>query len=350
MRLFSAFLLLILLTGCDTLGITGSDEADVAAAPQLFPAQLDDRWGFVDATGRMAVRPQFIEAKAFGGPLAPVRTRTSYRWGYADAAGTLVVDDRYQSTRTFRDGMGGVRLDNRWGFVDASGAEVISPRFVSIDSFSEGYAFVRLADYSRAYVDRTGAAVTLPEDLPELDNHDHSDVRDGAALVRVDGEYRFLVMDGSDASGTPLFEAAFADARPFHEGVAPVRVSDRWGLIDKTGAFVVSPRWIEMGAFGEGLAPVRTDGDDWGFVDTQGRVAIAPAWDEARPFAGGRAAVRDGRRWGFAAPDGSTVIAPQFDEVRDFRGGAAQIRRFVGDDTHVGYVDEQGEWLWYPTD
>ena len=155
---------------------------------------------------------------------------------------------------------------------------------------------------------------------------------DGVALIRTGNEFSYLVMDGSEATGSPLFDAPFVDARPFHDGVAPVKVSDRWGLIDKTGTFTVSPRFIALESFGEGLAPARVDGDVWGYVAADGSVAIAPKWDEARPFAGGRAAVRSGRQWGFIDTAGREIVSPEFDRVRDYENGAATVIRFVGDD------------------
>jgi hypothetical protein len=344
-RTLLAALLTASLAGCDAL-TPPSDESSPDV--RLYPVELDGQWGYVDERGRMAIAPQFASARAFSGGLAPVRTRTNWRWGYIDRTGTLVGSDRYQETRTHTSGLGAVRLDNRWGFVDADGRLAIDPRFHGIDAFSDGYAWVRLGGNDYAYVRADGRTVEPPEELGRLRDHEHTDVHDGLALVQTDDGFRFLRLGESD--GSTLFDQTFADARPFHDGVAPVLVSDRWGLVDESGAFVVSPRWVEMGAFGDGLAPVRTDGNQWGFVDPSGRVAIAPAWDEVRPFREGRAAVRAGNRWGFVDRDGREVVAPRFDEVHDFKAGAAAVLRFVGDDTHRGYIDADGEWLWYPTD
>ncbi len=353
-RFLPFVLVLLLASGCDTLGIGGDDDTSdtptSTSETRLYPILLDGRWGYVDDRGRMAIQPQLAEARGFANGLAPVRTRTSFRWGYVDATGQIAIEDRFQETRTFRSGRGAVRLDNRWGFVDASGDLVISPRFYEIDSFSEGYAFVRFIDFSWGYIDADGRPMERGSDAPGLQDHDWTDVSDGVALIRTNNEFRYLLMDRTGATGSALFDTPFVDARPFHEGVAPVKVSDRWGLIDKTGTFVVSPRFIAMEAFGEGLAPARVGGDAWGYVAKDGSVAIAPKWDEARSFAGGRAAVRSGVRWGFIDTSGREIVSPQFDEVRDYENGAAAVLRFVGDDTFIGYVDEDGAYLWYPTD
>ncbi len=348
-RLSLLLIALVFIAGCDTLGSDDGDAPPAAEQTRLYPVLLDGRWGYIDDRGRMVITPQFAEARAFASGRAPVRTRTTFRWGYVDASGQLAIEDRYQETRTFRSERGAVRQDGRWGFVDASGDQLIGPRFIGIDSFSEGYAFVRRLDGSRTYVDRMGVPVERGDAAPDLQNTDWSDVSDGVAVIRAGDAFGFLVMDGSATSGSPLFAATFVDARPFDGGVAPVKVSDRWGLIDKTGTFVASPRWIAMGAFGEGLAPARVDGDAWGYVSTAGAVAIAPKWDEARPFREGRAAVRTGARWGFIDQTGREVVPPQFDEVRDYENGAAAVLRFVGDETLVGYVDGEGAYLWFPT-
>ena len=38
-----------------------------------------------------------------------------------------------------------------------------------------------------------------------------------------------------DKEGDLVIEAKFDDAKDFYEGLAPVRVGDKWGYIDKTG-------------------------------------------------------------------------------------------------------------------
>jgi len=55
----------------------------------------------------------------------------------------------------------------------------------------------------------------------------------------------------------------------FHEGLAPVRIGDRFGYIDTKGNFLMTPRYQWAGEFFRGRAFVNLDGqlvmiDKWG--------------------------------------------------------------------------------------
>ena len=63
--------------------------------------------------------------------------------------------------------------------------------------------------------------------------------------------------------------AQFGIAAPFSDGLAAVKIGDfntgKAGLIDKTGRIVINPQLDDVGFFSEGLAQVRI-GDKWGFI------------------------------------------------------------------------------------
>ncbi len=54
---------------------------------------------------------------------------------------------------------------------------------------------------------------------------------------------------------------------------------------------------------------MKSDGK-WGFVDTSCRYVITPQFDEAGDFEGDLAAVRLGEAWGYIDPDGVYVWSP----------------------------------------
>jgi hypothetical protein len=54
----------------------------------------------------------------------------------------------------------------------------------------------------------------------------------------------------------PQIPFRFKMAYPFHEGFAAVEQGNKWGYIDKTGAFIIRPQYEFADRFSEGLAPV----------------------------------------------------------------------------------------------
>jgi len=81
-----------------------------------------------------------------------------------------------------------------------------------------------------------------------------------------------------DASCRMVIPAQFSEAFEFSEGLAAVKVGQKWGYIDRTGAIVVKPQFAGAFEFSNGLASVRLEENSpqWGFIDKTGRVVVKP--------------------------------------------------------------------------
>jgi hypothetical protein len=165
------------------------------AAFQQPPSVLrrSHRWGFIDATGAVAIEPRFDVAGSFSEGLAAVAEQG--RYGFIDRTGTLVIAARFSQAGAFREGRARVSVDGSWGFIDPAGALVVTPAYDSASDFAEGLA-----------------------------------------AVGRDGRFGYIRPDGSLALP---FE--FLSARPFRNGLAYVRTASREGYIDPAGDFVWTP-------------------------------------------------------------------------------------------------------------
>ena len=148
----------------------------------------------------------------------------------------------------------------RYGYIDPAGRTVLKHGWITAQPFSEGLAFVESAykDHHRArgYIDRTGRLVlalpdTISMPLP---------FTDGLALVAKCGSSpsRYGYMD---RTGRMRIGLKYANAAPFHDGLAAVKFSDGlsacdWGYVDTNGTIVVAPRFDQAGSFANGLAYV----------------------------------------------------------------------------------------------
>jgi WG containing repeat len=117
----------------------------------------------------------------------------------------------------------------------------------------------------------------------------------------------------------------FKEAGNFHKGVAPVLVDKLWGLIDRSGAFVVRPKYAGMKRGGNGLFGV-LDGGAWGFINTAGAFIITPKFEDAEPFENGVAAVEMGGKWGYVRPDGTMETPFLFLEIGGREGQYVSAR------------------------
>lgn len=102
--------------------------------------------------------------------------------------------------------------------------------------------------------------------------------------------------DASKASGA-------AEASVYSGPLLPARKGDRYGYISDKGVFLIEPRFVSVGEFGDnGLAPVEfeqevgTQGigdsknrDRLGYIDRKGAIVIKPQFADAEPFKNGLA-------------------------------------------------------------
>lgn len=110
--------------------------------------------------------------------------------------------------------------------------------------------------------------------------------------------------------GRLLLPPVYQDAGPFREGLAVVRLGDRFGLIDRDGVWRIDcGRYDYVGPLSGGRALVRRDGL-YGFIDRHGREAIAVRYPFACRFHEGRAVVRIGDKYGYIDTEGHQAIPP----------------------------------------
>lgn len=160
---------------------------------------------------------------------------------------------------------------------------------------------------------------------------------DGLAAVRVDEKWGY-----ADTSGALVILPQFSQAGSFSEGFAPVRFNTRWGLIDKNGNYVIIPTYEGLGEVSQGLVPVKMNGK-WGYLKQPDKVVIQPQFDEAGPFRQGLALVDMGSRKGFINSNGQFVVNPRFAFLDTFGNGLAPAS-LSGKQDSFGYVDGTGEF------
>ena len=299
--------------------------------------------GFVNIQGRVVVPPTFEDAQEFVEGLAPVRTGDS-KWAYLDGTGATVGTVRAKEARSFSDGLARIRRSeresrvnvNRWGYIDHEFKEVIGLKFNEAKDFSEGLAAVAVDlefDTRWHFIDATG------KPLGKDTYVNASSFSDGLAVVVGDDiRSRFI-----DHSGKLVFAKSFEDACPFSEGLALVQAEQGWGVIDKSGTYVVPPGleypsiqnlgwpnepdpWVNNELhFSAGRLLIEV-GERWGFIDRTGTQVIPPTFLDAKSFSEARACVKtDSGLWGFIDPDGKLVIDAQFHSAYPFRDGLARV-------------------------
>ena len=163
-----------------------------------------------------------------------------------------------------------------------------------------------------------------------------------------------------DRTGKPAIELTCTAAEDFSDGLAAVLKNGKIGFIDRSGGWVIAPRFAQATRFREGLARVEfgkdgpydpTRGQDWGFVDRQGNRTPAGSFANAGEFSEGLAAVspKGNDLWDYIDARGDVRISGiKSTYPGPFQDGLASIQwldRTAGE-TLYGYIDTQGKPVW----
>jgi len=184
--------------------------------------------------------------------------------------------------------------------------------------------------------------------------------------VRVSGKWGFI-----DKTSTIKIEPQFAGIRRldgagdligFFEGLAAVAVGEnddeKWGHIDTSGARVIEPQFDVAGGFSEGLAAVgRKTGMDGelfyevGYINTSGILVIPMERNTGSDFPEGLGmftVMGVGYPSYFIDKTGAWVIEPQFYWASEFHEGLAAVGCFENDVVTYGYIDTTGTMVISP--
>ena len=235
----------------------------------------DDKLGFLDSRGNVVI-PFEYDANPIAG---------NYDWGYLagfneglsaakkngkicfiDKTGKELTPYIYDEADVFRDGAVRVRIGRQYGFVDTTGAEIVSCVYDHAGTFSEGMAYVE-KNGNAGFVDKTGRE-TVPLKYRSVKI---SGFREGlAAVMSHTGKWGFV-----DKQGNETLPLIYDDAKPFHEGIAAVKIGEKWGFIDKAGQEVIPFIYDSVGESEMGFAGVFKDGKD-GLLNVKTRHEVLP--------------------------------------------------------------------------
>jgi hypothetical protein len=307
----------------------------VAAPPQepaLYPIKRHLKTGFIDSEGKVVIEPQFdvsadfLRGEAFAEGLQPVAK--DGKWGYIDRLGKVRIPFQFSQAEPFSEGLAAVRVESvrnggrvaQYGYIDHTGVLKIPATFDYAQAFSEGVACVG-RNYKWGYVDKSGAYLV---DLRFDSMGEFSAFSEGLA-----GAYR---------KGAP--DPQKSNPGGGNDGL--------WGYIDKTGGWMLPPRYKSISPFRDGLAAVAQEGETgMKFIDHSGQMVFGPfslAWPfseglaRVQPMSGGEAFInREGKV--------QFLLDGDFGTASSFSDAMAQVekRTMTGGYRAVGYIDRTGK-------
>ncbi len=231
---------------------------------------------------------------------APTRTLKNNKYGYIDKSGKMVVKANYDYASEFSEGLARVGKDGKYGFVNEKGKVIVPIKYLAASNFNYGLAVVKTVDNKSFFIDKTGKtfnentyqdAKSFSEGLAAVQNQyykygfintkgemvipcEYSVVswfKEGVAAVGKSESgktfYAYIDKDGNN-----LTEFEFEEIKDFQGGVGRVKKNGKFGLIDKFGSPITSYEFDYISEFSEedGLALAKKNGFDV-YLDKEGR-------------------------------------------------------------------------------
>ncbi|MDR1689046.1 MAG: WG repeat-containing protein [Clostridiales bacterium] len=194
------------------------------------PKKRHNVYGFMNKTGKIVIPMTYAYVSSFENGMAIVQQVGSISYGVINKSGKVVIPFGYEHLMPFSNKLFCVMKDNKWGVVNLNNEIVIPIEYDSIGILSEGLASFS-KDGKHGYLDEKGqVAISL------TGNYEQAYFA-GEALSPFRGGYA-AVYSQTDVSGSVMDMATYA----------------KWGVIDKTGKFVVPLEYDFISEISEGNA------------------------------------------------------------------------------------------------
>ncbi|MBL0308370.1 MAG: WG repeat-containing protein [Bacteroidetes bacterium] len=151
-------------------------------------------------------------------------------------------------------------------------------------------------------------------------------------------------------SGTWVVPPSYDELNDPTEGLYLVSKNERYGFINHSGKIAISIRYSDAVPFSEGVAAVALD-SNWFFIDHAGVQLFFDGFHNVSSFHDSLcAATKDGINWGYINKEGIFVIQPLYESAENFENGYAIISKRERDPkyksltTSVRYrIDKKGK-------
>jgi hypothetical protein len=151
----------------------------------------------------------------------------------------------------------------------------------------------------------------------------------------------------TEITGFKLIEILGFGMKGFYDGLAAIKVGDRWGYLNTGGKLAIPVNYEKVTVFNSGYAAVQRDNNFFVLdhngkeyqVDSPGIVDLNEFSEKLASFKTKAGLI------GFIDGAGKVAIQPKFQSAGDFHGGLAWAKSTSG---KIGYIDPKGEWVIEP--
>lgn len=273
-------------------------KGDLSALQRGEPLDL----GFIDKTAKeiFILNCQSLQYPAGG--LSSVAMNN--KWGYADLTGKIAIPCQYDYADNFVGNAAIVANQGKGGLINKSGQYIVEPKYDYLTFVSSRFIGVfngslNEAGYPAAgkygVIDNTGKPV-----LPQ--QYDQMGANSGVIFIVQNDKCGIA----DTITGKILVPCEMEFIPRFYEGIAYYSKGGKYGYIKEGGKILTQPLYETAGDFSGGLAKVR-QADKIGFINKAGVLFIPCTYDYAEGPFNGLWMVNKGSKYGFVSSKGLIV-------------------------------------------
>ena len=267
------------------------------------------------------VKRGFDGAKTFVGSIALVQKNEKY--GFITTDGKFLIAPQFEEANVFLGASTAVYDGKEWFMINTSGYKVARPssEVESLSFINNGKILVK----KNGKYGYTSSSFDIADELPY---EEASNFKNGIAAVKVDNKWALINTSEENITDFVFDEIVLDEYKTcINSEVIFVKKDDSYYMIDKTGSKITETMFDAVYPFvSKTMAAVCIDGK-WGFVDTLGNMVIEPQYEQAKSFCNGLAPVRVGDLWGYISSNGEWRIECQFEDCLPFStNGIAAVK------------------------
>lgn len=326
-------LFLIIISSCNS---TKNQKIEL----DLIPVKTGDLYQYINKENKVLINPQFKEASVFSEDLALVITsEKEARYGFINEDGKYVINPKYKEATVFNEGVAWVFTENKkLQAIDKKGkVKITLEDALEVKNFKDGLAAFKIKNkdglYRWGFINKEGEVVIKPQYRSVSNFND-----DLCAVENHEKKWGFI-----NKEGEVVINYQFDDAKDFENGKCVVQLSEKKGLINDDGKFIINPQFSEMKIDGDLCLIIK--GGKWGWTNSEGKIIIEPQFDHADPFKTNNiTSVRLNDKYGYIDRNGKIIIDFQFDVALPFFNEIAPVIN----SNKFGFIGKDGLYVINP--
>lgn len=197
----------------------------------FYARNENEKYGFLDLTGRVIIPFIYDDAGDFSNNLAPVLKND--KWGFIDRNNNEIIPFTFEKCRSFKAGLAECQKNDYWGVINTSGGVIVEFEYEYGDISEEGYVVVHRKGKSGLLNREGDVIIPLKYERVEFPHC-------GLSLVSLNKEYGFL-----DLEGQVKIPLKYKSCLSFKDNLSRVKTQDGESFMINRNGERVCPEYDE---------------------------------------------------------------------------------------------------------